>query len=125
MCIPESTAHLSFHGHSIPTPMTGIPELTPPKKNSEPKPVHLLYAQSHKVLPNTLFPYSWISSFVFSPWHNPNKFGFCSYGLTKTFYYIHGWMLSVADDEPRKKVDAHQEKHRTLRGSLQNDGVSP
>ena len=19
-------------------------------------------------------------SFVFSPWHNPNKFGFCSYG---------------------------------------------
>ena len=22
----------------------------------------------------------WISSFVFSPWHNPNKFGFCSYG---------------------------------------------
>ena len=59
MCILESTAHLSFHVHSIHTPMSGIPELPPPKKNSEPKPVHLLYAQSHKVLPNTLFPYSW------------------------------------------------------------------
>ena len=41
------------------------------------------------------------------------------------FSHIHGRMLSVADDEPHKKVDAHQEKHRTLRGSLQNDGVSP
>lgn len=29
MCIPESTAHLSFHAHSIHTPMTGIPELSP------------------------------------------------------------------------------------------------
>ena len=34
----------------------------PPKKDSEPKPVHLLYAQSHKVLPNTLFPYSWVDA---------------------------------------------------------------
>ena len=32
MCILESTAHLSFHVHSIHTPMTGIPELPPQKK---------------------------------------------------------------------------------------------
>lgn len=36
MCIPESTAHLSFHAHSIHTPMTGIPELSPPKRIQSP-----------------------------------------------------------------------------------------
>ena len=35
MCILESTAHLSFHAHSIHTPMTGIPELSPPIQPSK------------------------------------------------------------------------------------------
>ena len=35
MCILESTAHLSFHAHSIHTPMTGIPELPPQKDGTK------------------------------------------------------------------------------------------
>lgn len=95
MCILESTAHLSFHAHSIHTPMTGIPELSPPQKRIQSLNLCIFYMHNHIKC--------------------------CQIH----FSHIHGRMLSVADDEPRKKVDAHQEKHRTLRGSLQNDGVSP
>ena len=95
MCIPESTAHLSFHAHSIHTPYDRNPgTFTPPKK---------------------------IQSLNLCIFYMHNHIKCCQIH----FSHIHGRMLSVADDEPHKKVDAHQEKHRTLRGSLQNDEVSP
>ena len=47
MCIPESTAHLSFHAHSIHTPMTGIPELSPPQKRIQSLNLCIFYMHNH------------------------------------------------------------------------------
>ena len=47
MCILESTAHLSFHAHSIHTPMTGIPELSPPQKRIQSLNLCIFYMHNH------------------------------------------------------------------------------
>ena len=95
-CVSRKAPHICrFMPIASTPPMTGIPELSPPKKRIQSLNLCIFYMHNHIKC--------------------------CQIH----FSHIHGRMLSVADDEPHKKVDAHQEKHRTLRGSQQNDGVSP